>query len=77
MNTLAKVLIVMGIVLLAGGLLLLLVPKAPFLGKLPGDIRQEGDGLGFYFPLATCLLLSLVLTLLINLVLWLIRRWGG
>jgi hypothetical protein len=40
------------------------------LGRLPGDIRIERDNFKFYFPLATCLLLSAVLTL----ILWLLRR---
>jgi Protein of unknown function (DUF2905) len=40
------------------------------LGRLPGDIRIETEGGGFYFPLMTCLIISVVLSL----VLWLIRR---
>ena len=40
------------------------------LGRLPGDIRLERENVRFYFPLATCLLLSLVLTLIA----WLVRR---
>lgn len=45
----------------------------PWLGKLPGDIRVEGEKGGFYFPIVTCLILSLV----ISLVLSLMRRFFG
>jgi hypothetical protein len=40
------------------------------LGRLPGDIRIENEGTHFYFPLTTCLVISIVLSLL----LWLFRR---
>lgn len=65
-----KLLIILGIVLIAAGLLLTFAGKIPFLGKLPGDIRIERESFSFYFPLGTCLLLSLILSLL----LWLFRR---
>ena len=51
------------------GLVWILAPSLPWLGRLPGDIRIEKDNFRFYFPLVTCLLLILVLSLL----LWLIR----
>lgn len=44
-----------------------------WLGHLPGDIRIEGKKGGFYFPLTTCLLVSIVLSV----ILWLIRRFPG
>jgi hypothetical protein len=65
-----KVLIVIGFVLIAVGLVLTFAGKIPFLGKLPGDLRIERENFSFYFPLGTCLLLSLLLSLL----LWLFRR---
>lgn len=65
-----KWLIVFGIVLIAVGLLFTLAGKVPWLGKLPGDIYYKGDHVTFYFPLATCVLLSVVLSLLF----WLFRR---
>jgi hypothetical protein len=68
--SLGKLLIILGIVLVALGLLLTFAGKIPFLGKLPGDVRIEREHLSFYFPLGTCLLLSLLLSLL----LWLFRR---
>ena len=58
-----------GIVLFViGGLIYLAAKFGLPLGRLPGDIRIEGENFRFYFPLATCLLLSLVLTLLLNII---------
>ena len=65
-----KLLIVLGFVLTILGLLLTFSGKIPFLGRLPGDIRIERENFSFYFPLGTCILLSLLLSLL----LWLFRR---
>lgn len=64
MNELAKVLIFFGSVLLVCGILLMLFGKIPGLGRLPGDIYIKKGDFVFYFPLATCLLLSLILTLI-------------
>lgn len=47
----------------------LLGPSIPWLGKLPGDISVEGDNFRFYFPLATCI----VLNVLLSGVMWLVR----
>ncbi len=71
--TLGRMLLVVGAVLAALGLLLILAEKLPGLriGRLPGDISVERPGFRFYFPLATSILLSLLLTL----VLWLIGRF--
>ena len=51
----------------------MLAPSIPWLGRLPGDIRIERENFHFYFPLVTCLLLSLVLSLVV----WLIRLLRG
>ena len=56
-----------GLVFAALGLILTFVHHVPFLGRLPGDIHIQRKGLTVYFPIATCLLLSLLLTLLLNL----------
>lgn len=64
-----RLLVVLGIALLAAGLLWPLLSKLG-LGRLPGDIRVEGNGFGFYFPIVTCLLISALLTLLF----WILRR---
>jgi len=67
---LGKTLIVAGLLLVAVGLFLTFGGKLNFIGKLPGDIRIERDNFSFFFPLATCLLVSLLLSL----VFWLFRR---
>ncbi len=66
-ETLAKVLILLGVGLLLLGGLLWLIAKLPFLGNLPGDIRIEGTGFTCLMPLATSILLSILLTVLLNL----------
>jgi hypothetical protein len=63
MPALGKVLIFTGIILVGLGLLLYFFGRIPFLGKLPGDIYVERKNFTFYFPLVTCILLSLFLTL--------------
>jgi hypothetical protein len=69
--SLGRILIVVGVVLVGLGLLLTLGDKFPFrLGALPGDIYVRGRHSSFYFPIVTCLLLSLVLSL----AMWLFRR---
>lgn len=70
MQPLGRLLIVLGIGLLVAGLLLSFGGRIPWLGRLPGDIVVERPGFRFYFPLATSILLSLLLTG----VLWLLRR---
>jgi hypothetical protein len=63
-----KVLIYAGLFLLLLGLILLYFPKLfAWFGHLPGDIRTEREGLRVYIPIASSLLLSLILTLLLNL----------
>ena len=66
-------LLVLGLVLAGVGLVWILVPSIPWLGRLPGDIRIERENFRFYFPLVTCLLLSLVLSLVV----WVIRVFRG
>ena len=72
MSDLGKLLIFLGGVLLLAGLLTLLLGRSNFpLGRLPGDFVYRGKNISFYFPLATSILLSFVLSL----VLYLINRW--
>jgi hypothetical protein len=63
-SDLGKMLIIFGAIMVLVGVVLLAAPKIPWLGKLPGDITYQGKGFTFYFPLATCILLSLVLSLI-------------
>ena len=70
LQPLARLLIVAGLVVAGLGLLLTLGGKIPGLGRLPGDLVVERGNFRLYVPLATSLLLSLILTA----VLWLLRR---
>jgi DUF2905 family protein len=62
-----KLLIIVGGFVVVIGLFLTFGLRIPFLGKLPGDISIDRGNVHFYFPIATGLLLSVVLTLLLNL----------
>ena len=70
MESLGKTLIVFGLVIVVVGVIVSFAPKIPWLGRLPGDIVIRRESFSFYFPLATCLLISAILTL----VLYLFRR---
>jgi hypothetical protein len=61
-----RLLIVGGVVLAVVGVVLVLAPNIPFLGRLPGDIRFESDNVKVFVPLGTMLLVSLILTLILN-----------
>ena len=67
-----RVLIGCGLLLIGVGALLLLAPKIPWIGRLPGDMIIERKHLSFYFPLTSCLIASLLMTLL----LWIVGRFG-
>jgi len=72
MNEMAKLIIGAGLVLvLVGGVILLLGRLGINLGQLPGDIHVEGERSSFHFPVVTCIVVSVVLTVLLNLV----GRW--
>lgn len=62
-----KILIMLGIVLIVLGGILVFLPKIPWLGKLPGDFLFKGEKFSIYFPLATSILISLLLTILLAL----------
>jgi len=69
---LGKLLLVLGVVLAAAGAFLVFSGKLPFrLGRLPGDIAYQGRHGSFYFPVVTCILLSVLLTL----VSWLVNHF--
>lgn len=70
MQGMGKTLIILGMLLIGVGLLFSLGGKLPWLGKLPGDIRIERENFSFYFPLGTCLLISVLVSFLF----WLFRR---
>jgi Protein of unknown function (DUF2905) len=66
-DSLARMLIVLGIVLALLGGVLLLVGQMPFLGRLPGDIVIRRQNWSLYFPLTTSIVISVLLTLLFSL----------
>jgi len=70
MHELGKTLIIFGLILIGVGLLLTFFHKIPFLGKLPGDILVQKKNFTFYFPLATSILISVILSLIF----WLLGR---
>lgn len=70
MSPVGKLLVMLGGVIVAVGLLLMFFDKIPYIGKLPGDISIKRDSFHFYFPLTTSVLLSIVL----NVVLWVISQ---
>lgn len=66
MANLARLLILFGAVTLILGAALLLAPRIPLLGRLPGDILIQREGGTVFIPIATSLVLSLVITLILN-----------
>ena len=70
MAPVGKALIVAGVLIAAVGGLLLLMDKVGWIGRLPGDITIRRENFTFHFPLATCLLVSAILSLL----LWFFRK---
>jgi hypothetical protein len=69
-NDIGKTLVVLGLLIALAGLALVFVGRVPWLGRLPGDIHVQRGNWSFYFPIATSIVLSLVLTLLF----WLFGR---
>ena len=70
MNDLGRALVVMGLVVALVGVVLMLVGRVPGLGRLPGDIYIQRGNWAFYFPLATSIVVSVLLTALF----WLFGR---
>ena len=67
MQELGRVLIALGCLAVVLGVALVLVGRIPWLGRLPGDIVVRRGPVTFYFPLLTCVVLSVVLTIVVNL----------
>ena len=75
MENLGRYLIVFGFILMLVGAGVYLAARFGVpLGRLPGDIHVERDGVGFHFPIATSIILSVVLTLLINVLFRVFRK---
>jgi len=73
MQFLGKSLVLFGVILALVGLLLVFSDKIPWLGKLPGDIHIKRENFDLWFPITT----SLIVSLLLSLVLWLISYFKG
>ncbi len=74
MQDLAKLLIILGAVIIVAGVVLYFAGRIPFLGRLPGDITYSSGGFTCFFPLATMILLSIILTILLNILLRVFNR---
>ncbi|MGE5750634.1 MAG: DUF2905 domain-containing protein [Nitrospirota bacterium] len=68
MGEMAKIIIVIGVVLVLIGLIILFLQKVPFLGKLPGDILIKKENFTFYFPLSTSIVVSIIVCLILYLI---------
>jgi len=67
MADIGRFLILLGVAAVVAGVLLLLQPRIPWLGKLPGDIVVERERFTFYFPVVTSIVVSILLTVVLNL----------
>lgn len=61
-----RLLILLGVVLILFGIIVVFFEKTPYLGKLPGDFLIKKGNFTFYFPLTTCLIFSILLTILLR-----------
>jgi hypothetical protein len=74
LDALGRILLVLGAFLAALGVILLVVSRVPAAGRLPGDFSLRWGNVSCYFPLATGVVLSILLTLVLNVILWLLRK---
>jgi len=74
MEGIGKILLIVGGIIVVLGLILIFSQHIPFLGKLPGDIFVKRDGFSFYFPIVTFLILSLLITIIVNGILYFLHR---
>ena len=70
MPSIGKSLIIIGIVIVVIGVIVTLAGRIPWLGRLPGDIHIKRENFTFYFPIATSIIISLILSF----ILWLFRK---
>jgi Protein of unknown function (DUF2905) len=73
-DAIGRALVIVGVVVLVIGLALMFADKVPFVGRLPGDVTFRGEGWTVYAPIATSIVVSLVLTAALSLFAWLARR---
>jgi hypothetical protein len=74
MEGLGKILLIVGGIIILLGLLFIFHQHIPFFGKLPGDIVFKKEGFSIYFPIVTFLIISILLTIIINLIIFFINK---
>jgi hypothetical protein len=74
MEGIGKLLLIVGAIIIVLGLVFIFSQYIPFLGKMPGDITIRKDEGSFYFPVVTCIIVSIVLTIVINIILHFINK---
>ena len=74
MEGIGKILLIVGGIIIILGLIFVFGQHIPFLGKLPGDIFIKKDGFSFYFPIGTLLILSVLITIIVNVVLYFLNK---
>ena len=72
MSEIGKTFVIFGFMLIIVGIIMMLFPK--FLFRLPGDIHIEGENYSIYIPITSSILLSVLLTLVLNLIVWIFNR---
>ncbi|MFN3533063.1 MAG: DUF2905 domain-containing protein [Candidatus Brocadia sp.] len=70
LSAFGKILIGLGIIMIIIGGLFMLGGKIPFIGRLPGDIAIQKKNFSFYFPITTCIIISIIFSL----IMWLLSR---
>jgi hypothetical protein len=66
LEPIGRALLVIGAVLIGVGVVLVLAPRVPFIGRLPGDIRIERDGLTIFVPLGSMIVLSILISVVVS-----------
>jgi hypothetical protein len=74
MEGIGKILLIVGGIIVILGLILIFSQHIPFLGKLPGDIFVKKEGFSFYFPIVTLLILSILVTIIVNVILHFLNK---
>jgi hypothetical protein len=74
MEGLGKILVIVGGIIVILGLIFIFGQHIPFLGKLPGDIFVKRDGFSLYFPIVTLLILSILITIIVNVILHFLNK---
>lgn len=72
-KNMGKFIIIIGLILVLVGIIMQFADKIPWIGRLPGDILIKKENFTFYFPLAT----SIILSIIISLIIYLVRKFGG